>query len=167
MVSPVYGIYQRLPDASRRSRRTLAVLAFIGVPLQYLGYVTLVQTDRIPTIAWGIASIVLFSMTLIGYVGVVGYARGRAEMSADLDERQSQVRDRALALAYGLVTTVVIFGLGALALYTSFVGPLTIDMPSLTPLLIAIGLYFPILPSAVLAWIEPDVPADGDDAARR
>ncbi len=167
MVNPIYVAYHHLPDAPRRTRRTLALLAFIGIPLQYLGYVTLVANGLLSPALWAPISVALFAMTLIGYVGVVGFARGRAEMSADLDERQSQVRDRALALAYGVVTTAVVAVLAAVALYTSFVGPLTVDMTSLTPILIAIGLYLPILPSAVLAWIEPDPPDEVDQGAGR
>lgn len=92
MVNPIYVAYHHLPDAPRRTRRTLALLAFIGIPLQYLGYVTLVANGLLAPALWAPISVALFAMTLIGYVGVVGFARGRAEMSADLDERQSQVR---------------------------------------------------------------------------
>ena len=167
MVSPVYAAYRQLPDAPRRTRRTLALLAFIGIPLQYLGYVALVANGIVSPALWAPVTVALFSMTFIGYVGVVGFARGRAEMSADLDERQSQVRDRALSLAYGVVTTAVVAVLAGVALYTSFVGPITLDMTSLTPILIAIGLYLPILPSAVLAWIEPDLPNEVDPVTGR
>ena len=37
-------------------------------------------------------------------------------------------------------------------------------MTDLTPVIIGIALYLPLLPFAALAWIEPDAPAD-DDAA--
>ena len=33
-------------------------------------------------------------------------------------------------------------------------------MGTLSPMLIAVGLFVPLLPFAVLAWIEPDLPAD-------
>ena len=46
----------------------------------------------------------------------------------------------------------------------SFVGPVTIGMDVLGPVAICLGLYLPILPSAMLAWSEPNESAD-DDAA--
>ena len=92
-----------------------------------------------------------------------GYGRGRTGDAGPLDERERTMLDRALVLGYGAVVTVVVLAVGALALYLSFVGPITITMTDLTPVIIGIALYLPLLPFAALAWIEPDAPADDDD----
>ena len=36
-------------------------------------------------------------------------------------------------------------------------------MATLTPILIAAGVFVPLLPFAALAWIEPDAPRGDDD----
>ena len=61
---------------------------------------------------------------------------------------------------YGVLTTVIVLFVGGLALYASFVGPITIDMSALSPWLLAVAIYVPFLPLAALAWIEPDAPSD-------
>jgi hypothetical protein len=155
-----------MPSASRRSRRVLVAAAFLGYPLLNAGYFSLVAPGRLSSVAWGPIAILLFGATLVGVVGIYGYARGRADMKADLDERQRQVRDRAWIHAYEIVIVVVSVAVAALAIAASFNGPVTIGMTELTPVIIAIGLYLPLLPSATLTWSEPDPPADLDDSGR-
>ena len=70
--------------------------------------------------------------------------------------------DQALIRAYAALTTVIVAIAGILALYLSFVGPITLDKSIVTPWLIAIGLYVPFVPFAALAWIEPDAPVDDE-----
>jgi hypothetical protein len=60
------------------------------------------------------------------------------------------------------LTTAIVVLLGIVGLYLSFVGPITLDMTTFTPWVIAVALYVPFLPFAALAWIEPDPPADDD-----
>jgi hypothetical protein len=40
------------------------------------------------------------------------------------------------------------------------VGPVTLGPELLLPVAIVVGVYLPVLPSAVLAWIEPDAPPE-------
>ena len=70
--------------------------------------------------------------------------------------------DRALVTGYGVLTTAIVVILAVLALYLSFIGPITLDMTTLTPWIIAVALYVPFLPFAALAWIEADAPRDDD-----
>ena len=79
-----------------------------------------------------------------------------------LDERQRSVLDQALVVSYGVLTTLIVIVAGVLAIYLSLVGPIQLEMGALTPWLIAIGVYVPLLPFAALAWIEPDVPSEDD-----
>src|SRR5262245_54705736 len=172
MVTPA-TLFQRLPALRQRERRIAVVAAFAGFPLLNLGYATLVATDVIPTAIWGPIAILLFAITIIGVVAIYGWGQGRiSERREQMDERQRAMLDRALVTAYGALTTVIVAILAVVALYLSFIGPITLDMSNLTPWVIAVALYVPFLPFAALAWIETDAPgddglADGfDDTAR-
>jgi hypothetical protein len=162
MVTPA-TLYQRLPSMPQRSRRLAVVAAFTGYPLLIVGYHTLVAAGIIPSAIWAPIAIVLFAATLLGLVAVYGYGQGRVNERDRLDERQRTMVDRALVTSYGALTTLIVLIAGLLAIYLSFVGPVTLDMGVLTPWFIAIGLYVPSLPFAALAWIEADAPADDDD----
>jgi amino acid transporter len=155
--------FQRLPFLDRRRRRLAVVAAFSGFPLVFIGYATLVATGVLPTAVWGVIVVLLFAMTIVGLVVVYGYGRGRTGDSGPLDEREQQMLDRALVVGYGAVITFAVLVLGAIAVYLSFVGPITITMNDLGPIALAVALYLPLLPFAALAWIEPDVPAEEDD----
>lgn len=159
MASPS-TLFRRLPDLRQRSRRIAVIAAYVGYPLQILGYTLLVQPGRIPNVIWAPASIVLFGASVIGLVVVAGYAQGRFDKRDAFDERQRSMVDGALIVAYGVLTTVIVLFVGGLALYASFVGPITIDMSALSPWLLAVAIYVPFLPLAALAWIEPDAPSD-------
>jgi O-antigen/teichoic acid export membrane protein len=105
----------------------------------------------------------LLAITIVSVVAIYGWGQGRiTERRDELDERQRAVLDRALITAYGVLTTAVVVVLGVVALYLSFIGPITLDMTTLTPWVIAVGLYVPFLPFAALGWIEADAPADDD-----
>jgi hypothetical protein len=154
--------FQRLPLLDQRRRRLAVVAAFTGFPLVFIGYATLVATGILPTAVWGVIVVALFAITIVGLVVVYGYSRGRTGDGGPLDERQQQMLDRALVVGYGAVITFAVLALGAVAVYLSFVGPITITMNELGPIALAVALYLPLLPFAALAWIEPDVPADDE-----
>ena len=162
MVTPA-ALYQRLPSMRRRSRRLAVLAAFAGYPLLIAGYSILVATGIVPNAIWAPIAIALFATTLLGLVAVYGYGQGRMNERDRLDERQRAMVDRALVTSYGALTTLIVAVAGLLAVYVSFIGPITLDMGVLTPWFIAIGLYVPFLPFAALAWIEADAPADDDD----
>jgi hypothetical protein len=168
MVTPAL-IFQRLPALPQRQRRIAVVGAFVGFPLMKALYVTLVTTGFIPTVIWGPIAFALFAVTIVGVLAIYGWGQGRiSEQRDQMDERQRAMLDRALITAYGALTTAIVVILGVVALYLSFIGPITIDMGNLTPWVIAVALYVPFLPFAALAWIETDQPdedvATGTDA---
>jgi len=165
MVTPA-AVYQRLPALKQRERRVAVVGAFAGFPALNVGYATLVAAGIIPTAVWAPIAIALFAMTLVGLVAIYGWGQGRiTERRDQVDERQRVMVDHALVTGYGGLTTAIVVFIGAVALYLSFIGPITIDMTGLTPWVIAVALYVPFLPFAALAWIEPDAPMD-DEIAR-
>jgi hypothetical protein len=162
MVTPA-TLYQRLPALRQRDRRLAVVAAFAGFPLLNIGYATLVTTGIIPGMVWAPIAVALFVITIVGLVAIYGWGQGRiTEQRDQLDERQRAMVDRALVTGYGALTTAIVVILGVVALYLSFVGPITLDMVTLTPWIIAVALYVPFLPFAALAWIEADAPADDD-----
>jgi hypothetical protein len=167
MQHPFTRLWRAMPDTSRRTRRLWVVLAFTGYPLLNIGYATLVVPGRIPSTIWAPIAIILFTATLAGVVAIYGFARDRASMTADLDERQQRVRDQAWIAAYGALTAVVVLVLLLLAVLASTSGPVSIGMDVLTPVGIALGLYLPILPAATLAWSEPEEPREDADDPRR
>src|SRR5262245_64999513 len=152
--------FQRLPFLDQKRRRSPVIAALTGYPLVVLGYAGLVATGVLSTTVWGPIVVVLFAITIVGIVTLYGYGRGKTGDAGPLDERERAMLDRALVLGYGAVTALVVFVVGGFAIYASLVGPITITMNELGPVVLAIALYLPLLPVAVLAWIEPDVPAD-------
>jgi ABC-type spermidine/putrescine transport system permease subunit II len=159
MVTPS-TLYRRMPEARQRSRRILVVAAFAGFPLQIIG--SRFATGEVLSALWGPITIALFSATIVGAFALYGYGQGRMDRRERLDERQRSILDQALVVSYGVLTTVIVIVAGLLAIYLSLVGPIQLEMGALTPWLIAIGVYVPLLPFAALAWIEPDAPGDDD-----
>lgn len=165
-MAPVHALRSSLATARRTTRRRLVIAAFLSYPTFLAIYASLVAPGRLPPAIWAPIAVVLLVLTFIGLAGVYGYARGRAEPSTELDEREAQLRDRAIGLSYAILVGAVTAIVGGLAVYASFIGPISIDMGSLGSAIIAIGLYLPALPSAALAWIEPDPPAEMVEAGR-
>ncbi len=161
MASPT-SIYRRLPMLRQRTRRLAVVGAFTGYPALILGYALLLEPGRLSMTIWGPIAIALFSMTLGGLVAIYGFGQGRMGDRRTLDERQRTMTDKALIVSYGILATVLVLGLGIIALVATLQGPVTLDMETLTPILLSSGLYLPALPFAALAWIEPDVPMDDE-----
>jgi hypothetical protein len=165
MVTPA-ALYQRLPSLRQRDRRIAVAAAFAGFPLLNVGYTTLVAPGVISATIWAPIALALFGTTILGLVAIYGWGQGRiTERREQLDERQRAMVDRALVTGYGVLTTAIVVILAVLALYLSFIGPITLDMTTLTPWIIAVALYVPFLPFAALAWIEADAPRDDDAPA--
>jgi hypothetical protein len=156
--------YGRLASTPQRIRRLTVVAAFAGYPLVLIGYSTLVEPRRLPILIWAPIAIVLMALTVIGCFATYGFAGDRMRGRATLDERERAMNDRAIVLSYGVVTTVLVAGIAWLTL-AAYGQPVVIDMSALAPLLVAVGVFVPLLPFAALAWIEPDALPDDEDAA--
>jgi len=81
-------------------------------------------------------------------------------LGTELDERQRDLAVRARALSYGVLFAFIVAIAGAWAVYVTTVGPVVLGAELLLPVAIVVGVYLPVLPSAVLAWIEPDAPPE-------
>lgn len=163
MASP-RTISRRLAATPRRQRRLAVVAAFAGYPLVLLGYSTLVAPGRLPTLIWAPIAIALMGLSVVGCFATYGFTGDRMRGRATMDERERAMNDRAIVLSYGVVTTIIVASVAWLALAASG-GPVVIEMSALTPLLIAVGVFIPLLPFAVLAWIEPDAVPDDEEAS--
>ncbi len=151
----------RIDRLSQRTRRLVAVGTLVGLPAMY-AWSSLWQSTSVPTIAWGWVSFLLIGMTAIGSLVLYRYVRDRAEWSSrGLDERQQQLRDRSLVLSYGILATVVVLGIGVVAVLVLGLGrQVSLDGTLVSAAAICIGVLIPVLPVAALAWIEPDPPEE-------
>ncbi len=142
----------------RSRRRALVVATYVGyaafLAVLYAGY-----TAHWP-LGLGVLALLLFGGTALAFVQLIrapGYAADT--LDARLDERQRQVRDRAyrsayyaLTLLFGVLSLIFMYAAGS---DTSWQG--IRDQALLLPWLT----FLPgSLPTAVVAWTEPDPPAD-------
>jgi len=151
----------RIDRLSQRTRRFVAVGTLVGLPAMY-AWSTFWQATSVPTLAWGWVSFLLIGMTGIGSLVLYRYVRDRAEWSSrGLDERQQQLRDRSLVLSYGVLATVVVLGIGVVAVLVLGLGrQVSLDGTLVSAAAVCIGVLIPVLPVAALAWIEPDPPEE-------
>lgn len=153
----------RLRSMPRRTRRLIVLGTFVAYPLLYVGYALLSRAGALPTVSllWAPIAILLMFGFAIGLFVIYGVTRNRAEPEAiELDERQRDLAVRARALSYGVILAFIVAITAAWAIYITSVGPVTIGAELLLPVAIVVGVYLPVLPSAVLAWIEPDAPPE-------
>ena len=153
----------RLQSMPRRTRRLVVLGTFVAWPLLSVGYALLSRAGALPAVSllWAPIAILLLVGFAIGVFVIYGVTRNRAEPEAtELDERQRDLAVRARALSYTGVLVCVVALAGAWAVYVTTIGPFTLGAGWLLTVAIVVGVYLPILPSAVLAWIEPDAPPE-------
>jgi hypothetical protein len=103
----------------------------------------------------------LIAATTGGALLLYLFVRDRADTRASLDERQRQLRDRAMVLSYQLLSAVVVLAVAIVAVAVLGVGrTVTLDGAAVGGVAITVGVLIPLLPTAALAWIEPDAPAE-------
>ena len=149
-----------LSPMPRASRRVLVIADYVGfaafVVVMYLGYTA---QPRWPV--WlSIAAIILFVATALCFIRMVtapGYAADTLDRR--LDERQRQVRDRAYRAAYYALT--LLFGALALAVMYAAANEETWQSLRDAALLMPWLTFVPgSLPTAFVAWTEPDLPEE-------
>src|SRR5262249_47720432 len=92
----------------RRVRRVIALISLFGLPGMY-AWSAFWLTTSVPKIIWGPISFLLIGATAGGSLILYTFVRDRANTRADLDERQRQLRDRAMVLCYQVLSAVVVF----------------------------------------------------------
>lgn len=120
------------------------------------------MTTTVPTFVWGPVSLLLIGGTAVGALLLYGYARDRAGLpGAALDERERRLRDRAWILSYQVLAVVVVATVAAVVIpVLGFGQPVTIDAALASAAALCLGVLLPLLPTAALAWIEPDIRED-------
>ena len=151
----------RIDGLSRNARRVIGAATLLGLPTMFL-WSTFWMGTTLPTVVWGPVSFLLIGVTIVGSFVLYRYARGRADMPGrQLDERERQLRDRAWILSYQLLSLVVIGAVVVAGLIVFVFGrSLTLDASLVNALVLCVAVLLPILPTAALAWIEPDAPED-------
>lgn len=156
-VRPATSWIDRLP---RRARRLVVVLSLLGLPSMY-GWSALWLATPVSKLVWGPVSFLLIGATAGGSFVLYRFVRDRADMRADLDERQRQLRDRAMVLSYQVLSAVVIAAVAGLAVQVLGLGrTVTLDAAVVGGIALSVGVLIPLLPTAALAWIEPDAPPE-------
>jgi hypothetical protein len=147
----------RLANLPQRTRRVVAVVTLIGMPAAF-AWSSYWLTTSVTNLLWGPITFVLFGATIWGAIVLYAYVRRRADLPGPgLDERQRSLRDQAWILSYQVLSTVVIFGIAYAALQVWLFGhPVTIDADLANALVLSNAVLLPVLPTAALAWIEPD-----------
>lgn len=155
-------ISARAKNLSQRQRRLL-VLA------EYAGLLAYPVASILAGSAWWLllALVGLVAIVLIHSQLLVRFTQRIADREdAELDERQTAVRDNAHRTAYQILGAAIIVGLVLVQMLTT--GPLS-DKPW-TPQISIQGIVAPVLatilwmyislPTAVIAWTEPDPEPD-------
>lgn len=147
----------RLP---RRVRRVIAVISLTGLPGMY-AWSAFWLTTSVPKIIWGPVTFLLIGATLAGSLILYRFVRDRADTRANLDERQRQLRDRAMVLCYQVLSTLLILAVVGVGIPTLFLGRVvTLDATVVGAIALSATVLIPLLPVAALAWIEPDPPPE-------
>ncbi|HYN63871.1 MAG TPA: hypothetical protein VES36_04640 [Candidatus Limnocylindrales bacterium] len=139
----------------------IAVLAMVGLPAMYVWSGYWLGTS-VPALIWGPVSFVLIGFTAAGSLILYRFVRDRADPQSDhLDERQRQLRDQAYVQSYGVLSTVVVAVIAIPAvLVLGFGRTVMLDPTIVTAVALVVGTLIPVLPFAMLAWLEPDVLGD-------
>ncbi len=150
----------RIDRLPRRVRRLIVMISLLGLPGMY-AWSAFWLTTSVPKLVWGPISFLLIAATAGGALLLYLFVRDRADMRASLDERQRQLRDRAMVLSYQVLSAVVILAVAIVAVAVLGVGRVvTLDGAVVGGAAISVGVLIPLLPTAALAWIEPDAPAE-------
>jgi len=164
------GIFpQKVDDLSRRARRLIVVLAYLALPEAVAVFCVHGGVPGGGSHSWGASSWEVLVLAQAGLAGAVLSRRWRTAIGTiGLDERQRQLRDRAAYLSYRIVSVAVV--VPVVMLWVAWLvspfdswGPITLDPTSMIALatcLSVLGMCLNMLPMAVVAWIEPDPPAE-------
>jgi hypothetical protein len=149
-------------EASPRSlRRVLVVGVLAGYPLFVAAWVGLPELG-VTGLVWTIVVAGLGLGVMLGALGLYQFQASMAHVpDAQLDERQIGIRDRAYLVSYRILATLMLLGIFAFSIAPDVLDrPLAVTFETMQPLMWGALLYSLILPSAVIAWQEPDLPGE-------
>lgn len=157
---PLGGATARNADAELRRpiRRILVVVAMLGYPVLVLAWLGLPAVG-VTGLAWAVLVGAIGLAVLLSAATLYLFRRSMAQSpDAMLDERQVRIRDRAYLAAYQVFAGITLIGLLVLGIGGDALdAPVTLTFDVMQPLIWGAILYGMILPSAVVAWQEPDL----------
>ncbi len=149
------------PDAelARRVRRPLAVIAVVGYPVAVTCWAVAYGVLGVPPAVAGVVGLLAILITLFAIRRVYQFrARLAQAPDAQLDERQLQIRDRAYVESYRIFAAITIVTLLLVGIVPDLLHqPLTFDYSVANLFVMGAVILSLGLPSAVVAWREPDV----------
>jgi uncharacterized membrane protein len=145
-------------ELSRPIRRLLVVAAMLGYPLFVLAWVGL-PAAGVTGIAWGATVAAIGLVVILSAAQLYLFRRSMAQSpDALLDERQVRIRDRAYLVAYQVFAALTMLGLIVVGIGSDALDrPVVVDFDVVQPLIWGAVLYGIVMPSAVVAWQEPDL----------
>ena len=158
---PASAVGHPAPELSLTVRRALVFVALAGYPLFVAAW--LVLRDVLPGIAWAAVVAILGLAVLLSAYALYAFRRSMAQAPDDqLDERQVRVRDRAYLDSYRVFSALTLLGLLLFGILPDVLDrPLEVTYETVQPLLWGALLYSLVLPSAFVAWAEPELPVEG------
>jgi hypothetical protein len=143
------------------ARRVLVLVSMLGYPVFVFAWTGL-PAAGITGIPWAVTVAALGLGVILSSLALYQFRRSMAQApDAQLDERQIRVRDRAYLDAYrafAVIVLLVLFVGGIVADWLEPPIPLTYDV--VQALMWGALLYSMVLPSAVVAWQERDIPIE-------
>jgi len=149
------------PETPRVVRRALVGAALAGYPVFVAAWIGL-PTLGVTGIPWALVVAALGLGVILAAIALYQFRRRMAQSpDRDLDERQIAIRDRAYLVSYRAFSAIVLGGLLVAGILPDVLDrPLAVTFEAVQPVFWGAFLYSIILPSAVVAWQEPDLPAD-------
>jgi len=137
----------------------MAILAIAGYPLALIvGLVLAPKLDVIPGLG-AVLGLAILAVTMFAMYQLYRFRSQMAQAPDDrLDERQRQIRDRAYVDSYRWFVLITLLTLVALSLGPTLLdAPITLTFEVANWFIVGIVLISIALPSAVVAWREPDL----------
>lgn len=171
--APGRSFSERVAHLSRRTRRLIVVVAYLALPEAMVIFWLHGGVPADPHAYFGASSDELLPLLQAGVAGAVLEQGWRAAIGPmGPDERQRQLRDTAAYLSHRIVvagvaavTVMLLVAPGVVLLLFPFGswGGITLDLTSIIALAFGVAvlcLCLNMLPMAVMAWLEPDPPAE-------
>jgi hypothetical protein len=143
---------------SQARRRVVVAVALLSYPVFVATWLGLPAVGVVG-VPWAVAVLAALALVVVTNLSVYRFRRSMAQApETDLDERQVAVRDRAYLEAYRIFSALVMGTLLFVAIVPDAIDrPLQVTYDTVQPFLLGVILYGIILPSAVVAWGEPDL----------
>jgi uncharacterized membrane protein len=145
-------------ELRRPVRRVLVLVTLLGYPLFVAAWLGL-PAAGVTGLAWALVVAAIGFAVIVGAATLYVFRRSMAQApDAQLDERQVRIRDRAFLVAYQVFAGLTLLGLLVVGIGSDAIDrPITLTYDTMQPLVWGVILYGIILPSAIVAWQEPDL----------